>query len=131
MTPSVRFAEAWWDLMQTLQEPGLAARLTAAFSVAAQWESRGERVPYRPEVLLASGAVRIVLDHLYFGRPLVFPPEVRQAYIDAGERIETPLADCEHCGYPLPRSFSACPLCGGRVKVGAYARRRAGRAALN
>lgn len=50
------------------------------------------------------------------------PMVVIQAYVDAGEKLETPLFDCQACGYGLPRSFTRCPLCSGQVGHGAYSR---------
>lgn len=91
----------------------------------------GKLPPKTADGVLAAAAIRVVVEHMNTGRPLRFPVIVAEAYLAAGENIEFPLFDCEQCGYLLPRSFSRCPLCNGRVGLSLYSKRSAAIAAWN
>ena len=84
--------------------------------------------------LLASVFIRVVLQHLFQGYPLAMPAEVLAFYwkcIEEGTFPETPLFECQSCGYGLPRTFKTCPLCGGAVGLGAHSLRQSAGAYLN
>ena len=121
-TDRERFQDCWIKLRESIADPKLAHEVY--LDLEANYQT--------PEKLglLASVIVRICLQHIYQNFPLELPQVVIDAYLAAGPNLEIPLATCEQCGYGLPRTFQACPLCNGRVGVGAYALRR-GAAALN
>lgn len=126
-----RFIDAFVQLMQSIEDPVWKMRLCVAVTVAAKWQDAGRELPWTLDAILAGVVVRVVLQHMYQGFPLALPVAVIDAYAAAGEKLETPLFECENCGYALPRSFATCPLCGGRTGVGAYSVRRSRRAACN
>jgi hypothetical protein len=80
----------------------------------------GEKHRTSPRPLIEAIAL-MVLQHIQQGFPLELPAVVIEAYL-AGE---TETHECGDCGYGCPRSFEACPLCGGRTGPNAYALRRA------
>lgn len=83
---------------------------------------------------LAAAAVRAISQHILQGYPLALPAPVVEFYlaVAAGELgLETPLFECENCGYGLPRVFTVCPLCGGRVALGAHSQKCAAKAVTN
>jgi hypothetical protein len=83
--------------------------------------------------LLAGFFTGTVLRHVHRGAPLAMPVEVLRVLVDAGAEAALsgdPL-ECEGCGYVLPRTFTVCPLCGGRVGLALWSRRQARRAASN
>jgi hypothetical protein len=58
-------------------------------------------------------------DHIRQNTPLAFPKEVAEVYLSRKVRSDT---RCWGCGYSVPAaSFTACPLCGGRLGWPAYA----------
>lgn len=64
---------------------------------------------------LTIAVLRRALDHVREGRPLAFPADLAQAYVDnpyAGSA-----AECLECRYKLPLGYyEQCPLCGGPVR---------------
>ena len=65
---------------------------------------------------LALAILTRVLDHVRENRPLAFPSELAEAY------LENPYADheswCRGCKFRLPRGcFEVCPLCGSQLGV--------------
>ncbi len=113
-------------------DPAIADRISLEWRRYSEAASRGESPPDdNAYAVLAAAAMRIVLQHVYQGFPLKLPQVVIDAILEAGLALKTPLFECEVCGYGLPRSFRNCPLCGGRVALGAYALRRGKKAASN
>jgi hypothetical protein len=124
------FSRAEWEavflskakpLLLTLN-PAIAARILCELSR-----------PMSSWGVLSAAFFRIVVQHVFEGYPLAFPPAVVAVYEAAGtgEGLETPLAECGRCGYAHPRCFKTCVLCGGRVAVGARTARRIRSASLN
>ena len=124
------FRRAFVRLIGSIDDLHWRIRLTVAVATWMPCLLAGIDI-WNVDLVLAGVMLQVVLQHMYAGRPLVLPLVVLDAYAAAGEKLETPLAECAECGYALPRSFAACPLCGGFVGVGAYASRRARRAACN
>jgi hypothetical protein len=93
--------------------------------------SEGRDLPWTTDFILVGAMTRVALQHIHQGRPLAFPEEVIRAYIEAGEALETPLFECEDCGFGLPRSLPRCPLCGGKTGLGVYGVRRTKRCGMN
>lgn len=125
------FIAAWAELIESVEDPKWRVHLTATLSICAKWQDAGLELPWGICAILYCVVGRIVFQHIYQGSPLVLPKVVIAAYIDAGDKLELPLFECENDAYALPRSFAFCPLCGGRVGLGAYAKRRARVAACN
>jgi hypothetical protein len=115
------FQEAYVVLLDRL-DAKTRELVSSDFNNGADRQARGE--PFEMGVMGAF-AIRTILMHMFQGSPLEIPAIVAEALCEAGERIETPLADCAGCGYSLPRTFSACPLCGGPVGLAFYALQRA------
>lgn len=127
---------------------GLIAGMGPAFITAFTqlWNSIAKDRPGAAEVILEDSArdasewrlvtlgfMRVVLQHIGQGYPLVMPAELVDMYLwhmDAGTEPEI-RAECEACGLGLPEEFQACPHCRGRVGVGLHSLRLAARAVNN
>jgi len=72
--------------------------------------------PQRSDFTLA--VCKRVIDHIRQNTPLAFPKEVAEVYLSRKVKSDT---RCWGCGYSVPAaSFTACPLCGGRLGWPAY-----------
>src|SRR3954471_9878398 len=109
----IRFQDASAELLEKVDEQ-TRAEVRADFYKCAEANTWGALSLMG---VMGAMAVRVVLMNLLYGIPLELPPVVAQAIREAGEALETPLPTCASCGYGLPRSFSVCPLCGGRVAL--------------
>ena len=78
---------------------------------------------------VTAAIMRVILQHVYQNYPLAFPPEVLEVYRQG--MPETPLFECEDCGFGLPRNFTECPLCQGRVGLGLHSKKKAATAKWN
>lgn len=115
-----RFKAACAELLVSL-DPSIAMRIGEQLACRdpSQWD------------VLTGVFFRILLEYVALGFPLAFPREMVSVYLEAGDKLETPLFQCELCGYCVPRSIRACPLCGGRTGFGVYVSRRARKAGSN
>src|SRR5579883_2626032 len=125
-----RYADLLHQLIMEIEDPW-RNHVAAALLTAMDWIAAGRLLPWNTDALLSCYVLRIAMDHLTAGRPLALPTSVIVSFVQAGKGLETPLFECEDCGYALPRSFGSCPLCRGRVGLGAYAVRRARAAYAN
>jgi hypothetical protein len=118
---ALRFLAVCAELLGTIQDRGTAILIAGdlASGDSAKWE------------VLTCAFVRVVLQHIYQGFPLLFCPAMIAAYMAAGVNIQTPLFECAECGLGLPRSFKTCPCCGGLVGLGVHAAKMGWRAGLN
>lgn len=121
-----RFGAVCVALASTL-DTDMQLRIAAFFITAKHWRELGLELPWSRESIMGQLFYRVVIQHMYEGRPLAFTPEMIRGFEALADGPETVLDECGGCGIVLPPSgFTACPLCGcAEIGYGAYARRRA------